>query len=131
MPCTHMNSRTKKAPILNRTKARLTFINHLNILSYAFPVTGESRQSLLGPASNCAPPFEICNSEVIFRYNLLVPGFHHPRFSLSFRYNLLSSSTFFINMRFYYKQKTLDSSRVFALSSAIFLCFSSFINTLS
>ena len=32
---------------MNRTKAKPAFINHLNILSYAFPVTEECRQHLL------------------------------------------------------------------------------------
>ena len=37
----------KKTSILYRTKAVPAFINHLNILSYAFPVTGKCRQHLL------------------------------------------------------------------------------------
>lgn len=40
-------------------------------------------------------PFKICNSEVIFRYILLAPDFHHPRLAAAFCYILLSSSAFF------------------------------------
>ncbi len=34
-----------------RTEAALAFVNHLNILSYAFPVTEDSRQYLLNLTS--------------------------------------------------------------------------------
>ena len=68
-----------------------------NIPSYVFPVTEEYRQFLLGSQAfvHTLKPFKICNSEVIFRYILLVPDFHHPRLAIAFCYILLSSSAFF------------------------------------
>ena len=105
----------KKTSVLNRTEVLLPFINHLNILTYAFPITGEFRQGLLRNKSiSSAILFGDCNSGVIFRYLLLAPGFHHLRFAMPFWYTLLSPSSLLSVYTLYYSKKTLNPSRLFS-----------------
>jgi len=47
------------------------------------------------PSATTTIRFAGCNSEVIFRNILFAPGLHHLRLAVSFRYPLLSSSSFF------------------------------------
>lgn len=90
----------------------MRFLHHLNILSYVFPVTEEFRQRLLG-APSFQGPFSICNSEVIFRYILLVPASHRRRLSWTFVYICLRQS--FYTLSYYRRENTGASSSFFYL----------------
>lgn len=56
------------------------------IPTYAFPITGEIRQSLL--------QISACDSGVIFEFFLLVSGSHHPRIAATFEKTTLSITVF-------------------------------------
>ena len=96
----------KRLSPCNRTKA-IVIVNHLlhHTIICVSNNGGNDRHPLLTSV------FERCSSEVIFKYILLAPDFHHLRLALPFQYTLLSSSMLFYIL-FHYNKETLESSRV-------------------
>ena len=86
-------SHIKKLLPCKRIRAYCNYLSttYYIILTYVFLLTVECRQHLFG-ISNAV---QRCNSEVIFKYILLISGSHHPRLAVTLKYILLSSSSFF------------------------------------